>query len=271
MTTKKYQVENVMATKKYDVEKATFDKIKKLFAYRRITDLLKVTGLSRDKDFVADIINVQYQIYMLDGYLESKWDLNKKEISHFWDGIFIALEAMGYKDKQISSMVTEISDYEKIERNCRKDIWPTKVSMKDFYLTKSCDVRLIRHLIYRAHPDLDKMWKERAWEYYDIITEINDDITDLQEDTNSYNGNRFLISILRKGNDKTFTQYRDYLGDITSRANEYFTSKADRGKNKQLADWTVERSLQTLKLLETQIKSKDLDKLSDSLLLGQMK
>src|SRR5688572_28203406 len=107
-----------MATQKYKVEKTTIDKIKKLFAYRRISDLLKISGLDKNKEFVSDIINVQYQIYMLDGYLESKWDLEKKEIKKYWDAIIISLEAMGFKGKKIDSMVEEIESYEKIERNC---------------------------------------------------------------------------------------------------------------------------------------------------------
>ncbi len=233
--------------------------------------MLKVSGLDQNKDFVADIINVQYQIYMLDAYLESQWELSKKELDVLWEGIVISLQAMGSRNKQISKMTEEIEEYESIERNCRKNKWPTKVALKKFYLTKSCDVRLIRHLIYKAHPDLGQLWKENAWKYYDIITEINDDIADVQEDVNTFNGNRFLISILRKGSDKTFTQYTKYINDVTTEANEYFTDKMDRGKNKQLAAWTIDRSLQTLKLLDTQIKSKVMDKLSGSLLLAQMK
>jgi hypothetical protein len=208
---------------------------------------------------------------MLDGYLESQWELDKKDIRHYWDAIHLSIEAMGYKPKQIKNLVEEIKDYEKIERNCRKDKWPTGVSMKDFYITKSCDVRLIRHMIYKSHPDLTKLWKEDAWIYYDIITEINDDITDINEDLNTFNGNRYLISILRKGADKTQTQYKEYLTKTTNRANEYFTERAERGQNKQLAAWTIDRSLQTLKLLDTQLTAKGLDKLSTSLLLSHMK
>ncbi len=260
-----------MATKKYQVEKSTIDKIKKLFTYRRLTDLLKVSGLDKDKEFVASLINVQYQIYMLDGYLESQWKLDKKDLGRYWDAISISLEEIGYSQKQINSLVDEIEDYEKIERNCRKDIWPTKVSMKDFYITKSCDVRLIRHLIYKKHPDLNQLWKENAWIYFDIITEINDDVADVKEDLNTFNGNRYLISILRKGADKTLKQYQEYLGKITNKANDYFTDKADKGKYKQLAGWTTDRSLQILKLLDTHLTPKNLEKLSTSLLLTHMK
>ncbi|HUR31887.1 MAG TPA: hypothetical protein VMZ69_10680 [Saprospiraceae bacterium] len=260
-----------MTSTKYKVEKLTIDKVKKLFVYRKLSNLLKASSLDQNKDFAADIINVQYQIYMLDGYLENQWELNKKDIGLLWDAIKLSLSGMGYDKKAISSMVEEIKDYERIEKNCRKDKWPTKVCMEDFYTTKSCDVRLIRHLIYNAHPDLGNQWKERAWRFYDIITEIHDDIEDVQEDVKTFNGNRFLISILRKGLEKTYKEYNGYLNAITKEAEKYFTAKGDRGQNKQLAAWTIDRSLQTLKLLDTQIKSNKLENLSASLLLVHMK
>ena len=80
-----------------------------------------------------------------------------------------------------------------------------------------------------------------------------------------------MISILRKGIDKTYDQYHRYLDGIVKKANEYFADRMDRGKNKQLAGWTTDRGLQTLKLLETSRKSNSLGKLSGSLLLVHMK
>ena len=260
-----------MVVQKYQVEKATIDKIKKLFAHRKLSNLLKASGLASNKEFVSDIINVQYQIYMLDGYLESQWELDKKKIALLWEAIEASLEAMGFSRKQISSMTKEIKDYERIERNMRKDKWPTKESFKDFYTTKSCDVRLVRHLIYNAFPDLGATWKEKAWRFYDIITEINDDIADVEEDILTLNGNRFLISVLRKGLDKTYNQYKEYLTVVSQKANAYFEEKADQGKNKQLIAWTMDSSLQTLKLLDQQVKNKNADKFSASLLLARMK
>ncbi|MEP6793670.1 MAG: hypothetical protein ABJB16_05040, partial [Saprospiraceae bacterium] len=181
-----------MATHKYPAEKATKEKIKELFTYRRLTDLMSLSNMAKDEKFANHLIDVQYQIYMLDGYLESQWEIHKKDLIGYWDAIKDSLRQMGYKKKQISSLVKEIEEYQQIERNCRKDIWPTSVSFKNFYTTKSCDVRLIRHLIYKSHIDLENLWKEKAWAYYDMITEINDDIADLEEDIKTYNGNRFL-------------------------------------------------------------------------------
>ncbi|MDQ3016221.1 MAG: hypothetical protein M3R25_05820 [Bacteroidota bacterium] len=260
-----------MTTRKNPVKKTTIDKINTLFTYRRITDLLNASGLNQDKNFVGQLIDVQFQIYMLDAYLESQWALDKGEIKSLWKPIRASLTAMGYSKKKVDALVEEIVNYEGIERNCRKNRWPTKESMKKFYVTKSCDVRLIRHLIYQAHPALNDLYKEKSWMYYDIITEINDDVADVQEDINSFNGNRFLISILRKGTDKTRKEYMAYLTGITAKAADYFSARMDRGKNKQLASWIVARSRETAKLLETQTNPKMLDKLSSSLLLVEMK
>ncbi len=259
-----------MTSKKYPVEKATKEKIRKLFAYRRLTDLLNVSGLVKDQEFVNHLMDVQYQIYMLDAYLESQWEINKKALEVYWEAIHISLEHMGNKKKKITSLISEIEEYQQIEKNCRKDKWPTKVSFKKFYTTKSCDVRLIRHLIYRAYPDLEKLWSEDTWIYYDLITEIHDDIADMEEDIKTYNGNRFLISILRKGADKTQEEYELYLTRISAKAKTYFEDKKDEGKNIQLAGWIAARSKETIKLLNSKVHSKTMEKLSNSLLLTHM-
>lgn len=259
-----------MTTKKYPAEEATKEKIKELFAYRRLTDLLSLSNMAKDVNFTNQLINVQYQIYMLDGYLESQWDIRKKDLTGYWDAIKESLRQMGYKKKQIASFVTEIEEYQQIEMDCRKDHWPTRVSFKNFYTTKSCDVRLIRHLIYLSHQDLENLWKEKAWWYYDLITEIHDDIEDIEEDIQTYNGNRFLISILRKGAEKTRHDYEQYLRNITEKARAYFEPKMQKGKNKQLAAWTESRSKETIRLLHDKLSSNVMDQLSGALLLGYM-
>lgn len=259
-----------MTTHKYPVEEATKEKIRELFAYRRLSDLLSLSNMAKDVKFAQHLIDVQYQIYMLDGYLESQWEIHKKDLREYWDAINSSLHQMGYKKKQISSLVTEIEEYQRIERDCRKDKWPTSVSFKKFYTTKSCDVRLIRHLIYQSHHDLENLWKEKSWVYYDLITEINDDIADLEEDIRTYNGNRFLISILRKGAEKTRNDYEQYLRNLTEKSSVYFEGKLHKGKNKQLAIWTESRSKETIRLLHAKFNSKVMDQLSEALLLGHM-
>lgn len=260
-----------MTIKKYSGEKAIRDKIQELFAYRKLTDLLERSQLHKNKTFTRHLTDIQYQIYLLDAYLESQWQLDKKKLATCWDAIIGSLVTLQYSGKQIKSLLSEIRDYERIEINCRKDKWPTRETFGRFYLTKSCDVRLIRHLIYEAHPDINQWWKASSWNYFDRITEIHDDIADVTEDLGTYNGNRFLISILRKGTHKTHQAYRSYLEKVTKKAQLHFNRNRDRGENEALCDWTLTRSAETIALLEKTIQDTDPELFSSSLLLQQMK
>lgn len=259
-----------MAKKKYTGEPDIKHKIDELFSYRKLIGLLQQGGLNKDKIFYAHLVDIQYQIYLLDAYLEGQWDLDKRALASCWDKIKVSLSHLNYSSSQIDKLLREIREYERIEISCRKGNWPTKVSFNKFYTTKSCDVRLIRHLIYDAKPELNDIWKEKDWTYYDLITEMNDDIADIIEDLNTYNGNRFLISVLRKGSLKTGKQYRAYIEKVTSKAKSYF-KKHTGEMNQQLYSWTMERSLETLDLLDKTINNNDPSEYSKSLLLAKMK
>lgn len=260
-----------MAKKKYAGEPEIKHKIEELFSYRKLIGLMQQGGLDKDKVFYAHLVDIQYQIYLLDAYLEGEWALDKTALASCWEKIRNSLSKLNYTASQIDKLLREIRVYERIERNCRKGIWPTSVSFRKFYTTKSCDVRLIRHLIYDAQPALKRVWKEKDWAYYDLITEMNDDIGDIIEDLNTYNGNRFLISVLRKGSIKTEKQYRAYIDKITSKAKSYFKKHVDEGDNHQLLNWTMDRSVETLDLLDKTVHANDPSLFSKSLLLAKMK
>ncbi len=259
-----------MTNKKYSDEKAIKVKIQQLFAYRKLTDLLQLSQLDKNKTFSKQLIDIQYHIYLLDAYLEGRWELEKAELKKYWTGIYNALAQLNYNQKQTDSLLWEIREYERIEKNCRKNKWPTRTSIRKFYTTKSCDVRLIRHLLYEAQPNLNQTWSEDAWVYYDRITEINDDIADIHEDLDTFNGNRFLISILRKGSEQTFRAYRRYLLKVGSKAKDYFKSRREEGNNQQLLEWTLVRLKETLELLEHTIQTTEPELYSSSLLLEHM-
>jgi hypothetical protein len=260
-----------MARRKYSGEQEIRDKIETLFSYRKLSDLLLKCNETRDGEFYSHLTDIQYQIYLLDAYLEGNWNLEKSSLNAFWDSIYASLAKLNYSPGETDKMVSEIREYERIEKNCRKGKWPTKVSFKSFYTTKSCDVRLVRHLIYDAHPELNKIWKEKSWANYDLITEINDDIGDVIEDLHTYNGNRFLISVLRKGIRKTEMQYKAYLGKVTAKAKAYFKDHREYGENGQLSAWTTARSKETLDLLDKIFVTNDPAIYRTSLLLEKMK
>src|SRR6187402_453188 len=137
-----------MVKKKYTGEKEIRDKIKALFEYRKLTTLIHKAGLHKVPGFVAQLTELQYRIYLLDAYLESNWVLEKVNLQALWDDIIAALEVLVPSKKEANSLLNEIREYERIEKNCRRNKWPTQERFKKFYTTKSCDVRLIRNLIY---------------------------------------------------------------------------------------------------------------------------
>ena len=260
-----------MVKKKYTGEQEIRDKIKELFTYRKLTDLMRYAQLDKDKTFVSQLTDVQYQIYLLDAYLESTWSLEEEKLKDLWQHIEDALRKLIPEPEDLIPLLSEIVEYERIELNCRKNKWPTREPFKKFYTTKSCDVRLIRHLIYLAKPELKEIWKEKAWACYDLITEVNDDVTDIQEDLHTYNGNRFLISMLRKGRKKTSKRYKEQLLSIVNKADAYFCKHGDQGKHDKLYEWTLTRAIETLELLESTVQKNDHSLYTSSLILAKMK
>src|SRR5688572_27003208 len=121
-----------MVKKKYSGEQEIKHKIEELFSYRKLISLLQHGGLEKDKIFYAHLVDIQYQIYLLDAYLEGQWDLDKSALASCWDKIKVSLSKLNYSSSQIDKLLLEIREYERIERNCRKGKWPTKVSFKKF-------------------------------------------------------------------------------------------------------------------------------------------
>jgi hypothetical protein len=259
-----------MVKKKYADADAITTKINELFEYRKITELIQIGQLARDKVFIRHLYHIQTQIYLLDAYLESHWELDPQQISQYWSGIMDSLAEIGYSGKRAEKLVREIRQYERIESDCRKQKWPTRVPFAEFYTTKSCDVRLIRHLVYEAAPTLASHWKETVWKYYDLITEINDDVNDVHEDVDTYNGNRYLISILRKGLPKTTKRYSRFIDKVTAKANAFFESHPSQEKDQHLHEWILTRAVETKALLNDAASTLDLDHMAKAKLLAYM-
>ncbi len=259
-----------MAFLKYADDAAIRVKITELFEYRKLTALLHMSGLDADPVFVGQLHDLQFQIYQLDAYLESQWILDPKILALRWASMHDALSVFYPSKKKQEKLFREIRVYEAIEKGMRKDCWPTRVSFKKFYTTKSCDVRLIRMLIYAAAPSLKKSWPVNAWVYYDRITEINDDICDVPEDLLTYNGNRFLISILRKSISRSHQLYNRYLQKVTRAAQRYFSKAGKHPNTEQLYVWTMTRADETEALLRARMTEIEPEIYAQSVLLEHM-
>ncbi|MDF1699124.1 MAG: hypothetical protein P1U56_24940 [Saprospiraceae bacterium] len=235
------------------MEASLREKIIELFEYRQLPELIRYNNSEWDNVFYEKLIDLQYHIYMLDHELETNWEVDLDIIAERWVKIYDALLALNIPKNQHDSYCRHIYKYQKHELDIREGKLPTRLSMEYFYFYKSCDVKLLRKIIYKLNPALSKVFKESQWRLFDLVTEINDDIEDIQEDAQTINGNRFLISIKLMGKQQTETIFKDFLNDISSRNAK--TSLSFNALN--IKDWTETQVVETIQLLESQLKAYD--------------
>jgi len=225
------------------------DKIIALFEYRQLPELIIFGGKTWSESYYEQLIDLQYHIYKLDHELETNWKVDMKIINNRWTEIYKSLDRLGISRKQHDRYCRHIYKYQKHELDIRNQKLPTRLSMEYFYFYKSCDVKLLRKLIYRHNPTLAKEIKESEWRLFDLVTEVNDDVTDLQEDIHTINGNRFLISLKQFGPDRTKSIFADFLQELKLRND----ATPLRFKDIDLHAWTDEQIVVTQELLDEQI------------------
>lgn len=235
------------------------NKIVKLFEYRHLPHLMKVgnDGIL-DEAFYKKLIELQANIYHLDHVLESDWTVDMEEIDHKWVAIHKSLLDLGVPHVKINEYCRHIYKYQKHELEIREGRLPLRFKMEYFYFYKSCDVKLIRRLIYDRYTSLKRIARLSEWRVFDLITEIDDDIEDIYEDLTTINGNRFLLSILKHGKEKTAEQFSIFLNELGRRA-EALTPSTLNHKELSLKVYT-----DTRKLFMDRIKGLDMSRIESA-------
>jgi hypothetical protein len=239
-------------TRARDMELTLSKKINELFRFRGIPQMLVLAGGHMDSAFGQNLIRLQVSIYALDKYLETTWDVKKGELKWYWRDINDCLRAFDLKRNEIPKWRKQIEAYQSHELSLRTGRVPKKKGLRSIYEAKSCDVWLMRKLIFRAYPGLKSQYRLSDWRYYDMITEVHDDVEDIFEDIDGFNGNRFLLSILAKGKEEAHEEFQRFLTDVREAAREHFAGK-QKGKAQHLAQWTEKRAEQTRRLLERRV------------------
>ncbi len=225
------------------------EKIIELFEYRRLPELMKIGNDGvLDQSFYDLLIRLQTDIYHLDAVLESGWEVDMSLIDARWTAINESLRQLGVIDSMLHLYSRHIKKYQKHELDIRDLKYPTRLTMEYFYFYKSCDVKLLRKLIYDRYPVLEGMVKLTGWRLFDLITEVDDDVEDIYEDLDTINGNRFLLSMILHGKDATAKKYRDYMNEIKKRL---MVSETDELDTKELSQKLYK---DTEKLLEKRLK-----------------
>jgi hypothetical protein len=207
-------------------------KISELFSYRMFPWLLSESDKTEEENglFMERLFELQESIYLLDAMLESRWEINDQDKERHWQHIIDQTKPCLTKDLHPLSVLQHIKKYEKHEIAIRSGHWPVRLSMSYFYFYKSCDVKLLRRLIYDFAGLEKKLGNLASWRLFDFVTEVNDDITDVFEDLSFYNGNRFLIHLLlygKKSTEDVFLQFLKKLdSDIENKRKLIFKSEA---------------------------------------------
>ena len=156
------------------------NKIVSLFEYRKLPQLIgKLDGVDK-KGLYNKLIEVQRAIYDLDAYLESRWTLQDRILKDLWNNILSAVKECGYDDKGAENITKSIRRYQLHEMQLRDNKLPLRLQAEYYYFYKSCDIRLMRQIIYDQSLELRKKHSVTDWRYYDLVTEVNDDVTDIK-------------------------------------------------------------------------------------------
>lgn len=194
-------------------------KIESLFEYRMFDILYQMSGKQKSdiSRFHGQLKSLQSSIYHLDAHLEENWEINQSILSQRWFDIYKSLATFGIPLENCESYCNHIKRYETHEIQIRQGKMPERYTMEYFYFYKSCDVKLLRKLIFEKLLVGKSRFLPSEWRWFDLITEVNDDVEDLFEDLDFINGNRFLISIIRNGKIKTKTEFESFIHFIRSK------------------------------------------------------
>ena len=221
-------------------------KIIELFFYRKIPDLISISGLSKD-EVMPKMMTLQKAIFEYDKYLEEQWELDQKIVYEKWQIIKKELSLWYLNGNSIDHELEQIAIYAKNEHAIRSGLSLSSIPIRYFYYYKSCDVRLMRRLIQYSSQE---KWEHgiEHWMGFDWITEINDDLSDIEEDRNTFNGNRFIHVVEKNGLTSAKLEYAHFLEEVET---QIYQTKITSNQIRRIVEWGEEELDMTRALLSS--------------------
>jgi len=235
-------------------------KIKDLFKCRKISEhLLLVKTKPQKRNWIMNkLLDLQYAIYKLDTYGENNWIIREADLKYIWSDIYSKLKPFSSSDINIISHINDIKVYQEIETGLRSNYLPTKIPIDEFYYMKTCDVRLARALISNLSPSPYPEKLNLFWGYYDLVSEIFDDLIDINEDSFNFNCNRLLIKMSSEGNKRTWDEYINYLNYIKFNLCKFSNNLGAKYLVfEDIIEWAIKRIHENELLLESVMKTKE--------------
>lgn len=225
-------------------------KIKDLFEYRKLPELLAYQNDKDQDTFLSKLYDLQENIYYLDKFLESNWAIEMPDLDQYWKPIYDSLSGFGIAPKEQDQYLSHIKTYQTHELSIRQKIAYSSLSLDYYYYYKSCDVRLLRRLIYEFNPALREVFDLSEWTSFDLITEINDDIDDIEEDKDVINGNGFILNSYLMGLEDTYITFALYIRKILERQARKSPTKCMNEWSSKIDELCIRYGKETISLLE---------------------
>ncbi len=225
-------------------------KIKTLFEYRKLPELLSYKNDKEQDTFLSKLYKLQENIYHLDKHLESNWEVSIDSLEKYWNVLYADLSDIGLPQNHHKEYLHHLQRYQEHELSIRQGEVLSRISLPFYYYYKSCDVRLIRRLIYDFNPSLSNVFELSDWTIFDLVTEINDDIDDIEEDQTVINGNGFVLNAFFDGIEETYATFASYLSKLSEKQRRKSQWSRDPEWTTLIENWTLEQVEQTTKLLE---------------------
>jgi hypothetical protein len=111
----------------------------------------------------------------------------------------------------------------------------------------------MRQIILDRNPELFRISELADWRYFDLVTEVNDDIDDVYEDIETINANAFLISINESSIKSTRKDFTDFLKKIEYKSKER-SKRVVREDFGTIHNWTMENIRSTKKLMDQRLE-----------------
>lgn len=220
-------------------------KIEPLFADRRIAENLQIFGLNQSDCpwLITKLHQLQRSIYTLDCYGEATWEIQSHVLEQIWDSIYGQLRLFGHDYREARRLTSDIRAYQQIEIQLRDEKLPTGIPIQDFYYLKTCDVRLSRTVIAKSTQNPFASVMSEMWDFYDLASEVCDDLIDIYEDSFDFNCNRFMIQREILGNSETLAEYSGFLDLIEMRTLEILKKSEKTGllEGKQVCSWALQK------------------------------
>ncbi len=225
-------------------------KIEKLFEYRKLPELVHYDNDKDQDTFLSKLYGLQEHIYYLDRFLESSWDIGSEDVKPYWTPIYESLTSLDIPEEVHDDYLHHIYRYQDHELSLRDGVIVANESIPYYYYYKSCDVKLIRRIIYENNPALWDMFVLSDWTLFDLITEIDDDIEDIEEDQDVLNGNGFVLNAHFTGIDETYSKFCAYLQSCIEKQRRKAQWIDDPDWSAMIKEWTIESAQDTRVLLE---------------------